>query len=515
MNSLVSLIKIGIEDTLSKTTSKKASSILSIVLSTLLLLVLISAFLNFIVISAFGYSSYFYPLFLSITLLSIIFFTSIYRVKAILFSVKDKVILNPLPLKKSTIISSKLILAYLEELIFGVVVYLPCIFLYSIDNPSFIFFGIMLSITTPMIALLFAFIVGFLLQMLTLRLPWLRYIGVALYILFVVSICLLSFITSEMETSGEIIDYTDMLSSYTNIFPLNLVYKGFILGELSYFFLYLGIAILTTIIVVFLYSVFYDKIYQAMDYIGNKPKYNKEQIKKSNINLSLIKNNLKEVVGNTMFFVAVLIPGIIVAIIYFGYHITLSGLVEGTEFNYTMVIMTTLIMFCVLGISCYSSFAINLEGKNFWIVKTLPISDKVYLRSKLIVNQFFTGIITLIVSIVLATLNYIDIITSITVIIAPQLYIYFIGIIGLIFNLRFPKLIWSNYNQIKNSISSILTTIIGIVLGIIIFVLAIILDSYTVISYSVTILVISIILAITAYILYNKIAFKLYKKIEV
>ena len=102
---------------------------------------------------------------------------------------------------------------------------------------------------------------------------------------------------------------------------------------------------------------------------------------------------------------------------------------------------------------------------------------------KLIINQlpgFIFGIASGVISIVLFKF---DVLSAISIIVIPQLYILLAGIFGLLINLKFPKLNWSTYNEIKNSpsamifsfssmIAAIILTAIYFVLGLFINVIA-------------------------------------------
>jgi len=90
-----------------------------------------------------------------------------------------------------------------------------------------------------------------------------------------------------------------------------------------------------------------------------------------------------------------------------------------------------------------SASLISLEGKYLWLAKSLPVSAKTILDSKLLTHMLTTAIPVFIASSLLATLA-----TSISeialIFILPLSFTLFMGIFGLALNLTYPKLEWLN-----------------------------------------------------------------------
>ena len=521
MNKLFSLVKLELEDSFNKS-SKKNYALKTLIAIYIILMIVISLFINLLFASALAQSNYayYYPLFLAIGVIIFTFFSSIYRVKATLFSPKDKNFLTPLPLTKSSIILAKLLLTYLEELIFSLIIFLPCVVLYSLIDLSFIFYGIVLVLTLPLFSLLLAFIIGFALQMLTLRLPWLKYVGTFIYIAFIFVMCFIYLILNNLDY-----DVANELTNITNIhkiFPFNIIYEGFIEHNILYFSCYLVVAIALSILFISVYSIFYDKIYEAMEYVGKKPKFTVKSINSNKVSFSIIKNDLKRLLNNQMFLISAIMPAILVLIIglsfYFSLHANMDSLPDednsqALQSLYNIMPFVILLFFFL---ATYTSFSITLEGKTFWIVKTLPIKEKTYINVKLMENQLIIGVLTLIFTIVTAVLYNLSVLGIVFIVIVPQLYIYAIGVVGLCFNLKYPKLVWSSYRQVKNMASNVLTMLVGFVSGIFLVSLGIFLYFIKgeVIAY-ITLFGIVILMFVLAIVLSKTIAPKLLKRIDV
>lgn len=510
MNKTFSLIKLEFIDSYNK--NNKNYGLIALIIISILLALLFSAIIN-ITFYAIFYSieyQYIYPILLSISVIGLTFFSSVYRTKSTLFSLKDLNNLTPLPIKKSQIILAKLVLTYVEELIFSLILFLPCLIIYSTFDLMFILLGLILILTLPMLSLLFAFIISFIIQLLILRFNFLKYIGTAIYIIILIGICILSFLGNSIDESTT--DFTS-LNALMNQFPFNIIYKGFILHDILNIIIYLIITFISLIIVVFSYSIFYDKIYETLNYVGKKRKFKNEQIKRSNLLFGIMKNDLKHLLNEQMFLISGLVPVILTGIFTIMFSFSFKN-IETIEVDLSSIIL--FINFFFLGMGTFTVYLITLEGKNFWINRSLPIKANTYLFSKLLLNQIIDGTIILIIDIILIIINKYALITSFFLIIMSQLYIFLTAIVGLLCNLKFPKLTWSDFRQIKNTIASFLMSIIMLVNGILIMVVSLLL--FFMVSLNIAILTISLIIileSVIALIIYNKFAGKLYYKIEV
>lgn len=509
MNKMLSLIKLEFEDSFNRNTKNYGIIVLIIIAG--FIAILFSALINFAFYAIFNETEYLYiyPVILSIAVIGLTFFSSIYRTKSTLFSPKDLNNLTPLPIKKRQIIIAKLLLTYVEQLIFSLIIFLPCLILYSTVDLMFIFLGLILIITLPMLSLLFAFIISFAIQLLILKFNFLKHLGTVFYIIVIIGICVLSFLSNNLEQSN-----TDLKSliSLMETFPFSLIYKGFVLHNVPNILLYLVITFMSLGLVICAYSLFYDKIYDALNYVGKKNKFKNTQIKSSNLLLSIMKNDFKHLLNEQMFLISGLVPVILTGI----FTIMFSFSFRNIKSEIDMSSIVLFINFFFLGLGTYTVYLITLEGKNFWINKVLPIKPKTYLAAKLLLNQIINGTLTIIIDIILIIVNKYSLTTSFFLVIMSQIYIFLIALIGLLFNLKFPKLVWSNFRQIKNTMASFLLSILASINGCVILFCSLLL--FFLVSLNIAILVTTLIIVletIIVLIMYNKFADKLYLNIEV
>ena len=113
-----------------------------------------------------------------------------------------------------------------------------------------------------------------------------------------------------------------------------------------------------------------------------------------------------------------------------------------------------------------TSCAISMEGKNWWLMQTLPIENKVIFNSKIlthlsVVLPFY--VVSVILSILALKPESLGILWLILI---PAAYILFSSVAGIAINLKFPVLDWENETRVvKQSASTMVTMLVDMVLG--------------------------------------------------
>jgi ABC-2 type transport system permease protein len=86
--------------------------------------------------------------------------------------------------------------------------------------------------------------------------------------------------------------------------------------------------------------------------------------------------------------------------------------------------------------------SISLEGKNLWIIKSLPVEPKIIFKSKLAVNLIITApalLDALIIAVILKT-NFLQ---TFFIVIVTAVFALFVSLFGLLVNLKFPNFNWN------------------------------------------------------------------------
>lgn len=402
------------------------------------------------------------PLLFSSIALVFVVFTTIFRAQMVLFSNKDHNILTPLPISKKTIIGAKLLIFYLQELIYSIILFLPTVVLYSLTNISFLFFGLILLLIIPLIGVLVSSVVGFLISFLVNRFKIAKIISTILYVGLFVGLIVLSF-SLDMNGSSEEDPtvFLDMISKMRDFFLFDWIYRGFINNEWLYFLLVVGISLISAVIVIFLYAHFYESFYATLNRSFSKGKYKRKDVKSQSVIISLISKDMKMLFSMPIVLLSSISGGLVGVIMTSFVVINFDKMNVPAEMESIINLIKSaspiiICFFCAM--MAITTMAISLEKDSFWLIKTLPIRKKDYYIAKLTENQIFNGVFALISSLIIICVLPLNVLDIINLIIYPQLYILALGLFGLVINLKHPKLHWSTFNKIKNSASIMIYT---------------------------------------------------------
>lgn len=155
--------------------------------------------------------------------------------------------------------------------------------------------------------------------------------------------------------------------------------------------------------------------------------------------------------------------------------------------------------FCI-ALNCTTACAISLEGKNLWILKSSPIEARTIFISKIGV-QLAINIPAILLNTILMTIALrAHFMQALLIFVIPTVYTIFIAIMGIIINLKWPNLEWSNeVAVIKQSMATLLVMVVALISIIVPGVLVIIIPGVSTIMKLIMLLVVMIVLIYGAY----------------
>lgn len=122
-----------------------------------------------------------------------------------------------------------------------------------------------------------------------------------------------------------------------------------------------------------------------------------------------------------------------------------------------------------------SSSSLSLEGKSFWIIKTSPLQYKPLFISKMFINFIISIPFLIVDTVIFIVLMSLPIYMYIAIFLVPLLFITGTTMIGLYFNICYPKFDFDNPQKVvKSSIPVLLTMLLSFAAIIISFIVAIV-----------------------------------------
>lgn len=224
--------------------------------------------------------------------------------------------------------------------------------------------------------------------------------------------------------------------------------------------------------------------------------------------------NISTYVVNTMFggIMMLLIAGAIL-IVGKSYLLNILQTVKIDGINDHFVAIILLVSGFTTATLCTTACSISIEGKTLWILKAHPISEKSIFISKILVNLTISAPFIIISAILLSiALGFKYFIFLLFIPLAQSLIV---SIIGLIVNLIYPKLDWTNeVNVIKQSMSVGISMLVNIVVCIIPYIIYFTLFQYlNEINLLCIVALVTILLGIISYIVLVKKGKTLFNKI--
>lgn len=466
MSNLFELIKVDLRETLDvrkfKENKGKSIPFLAFILVVGILLSFVSTIYNFMFTDMFymmGESVVYSTLMIGFIASMLALSTSIFKVKSI-FVGKDYEMLISMPIKKSTIIASKIINLYLIELLYSAMLMVPNLIINTIytGDVTFIITGLLATVLIPALPMAIACVFSVFITLVADRFKFGNVINFILYFVLFIAIFYFSF-SMNMSSPENPEDMSGMINMISNLAWINPTLQLIKIAHVNnYLFITLFAAanVILLIITILFISLLLDKIHSVINSYRTNNVYVRKKLETKGQLKTLLFNEYKRFFKSKYYFINSISSGIC-AIVFSGliaYFSTDLGpeLAEAMPYIREYAYLGVLIIAFGIGISTPASASISIEGQNFWMIKCYPIDYKKLALAKLIMSVSVLGSCSLVASIIMIIFIQPTIFSSIMLIVLPLLYVVLISLISLIINLSYYKLKWKNEQEcVKNS----------------------------------------------------------------
>ena len=400
------------------------------------------------------------------------FITSIYKAQGTLFSSKDYDLLMSLPIKNSTILTSKILSLMSISYIETALVIVPASIVYFIYNGSlsWIFFIILVValIFIPMIPIISASIIAVVITFISSRF---KHKNIATTVVGMIAFLLIMIISMNMQNyiNAFIANSDSIVKGLSSIYPPATYLKealiNYNLAELIKFIL---ISIIPFLIFVVVFSKTFKTINGKLSESYKKANYKVGRLEASSITKALVEQELRRYfatpiyVMNTAFGMVLLITASIATL--FISKETLGELLGYPEIANMIPIAILVMLVFTIGLSCTTNSSISLEGNRLWILKSLPIEAKEIFKGKIITNLIITIPAAFIANIIFYIGLKFEVKYLIFNLAISIVFSVVSAVLGLIINLYFPKMEWTNPTTVVKQSASVMVTILGIMI---------------------------------------------------
>ncbi|MEG1559466.1 MAG: hypothetical protein RRY79_01145 [Clostridia bacterium] len=418
-------------------------------------------------------------LILAIALISssaVMLIDTLFTAGSVLFSFTDFDTLMALPIKKSTLVFSRILTLYFNNLFFSVFLMLPALIAYVLYTPVFPLFFVyylLCFFLAPLIPIAVGTLPGILIGVITSRFKYKNILKIFFSLLLLALYFVFMF--SSTDSMGNIINIIISIgNSLNSAYPVAMWFALGLNGAIPELLLFIGLSVLLGSIMSAIVIRYFAPIHAFITSRLTSKKYtlSDSSIKNSSVKKALFKNEMKQYFSSTIYVVNTIFGLLLltlasVATIVFGEKI-LTVLASDD----ILLVMNNL--FCILplsvsmfvSMSCTTQNSISMEGKHLPLLKMLPVSTMTIFYAKLKV-YFAMAIPTILIdsTLIMTVFKPSTIADLLYMYAMPLIFMMFSGFFGLYINLVFPKLDWTTEAQYAKQSTS---TFIGIFSGMII-----------------------------------------------
>ncbi len=401
----------------------------------------------------------------------LIFFFAIFKAGSVIFGRHGYDILCALPLSQSAIVISRFIRMYVENLVMTTVIVFPGLMVYGILTKAGVgswILGILSILVIPAVPLLAATLIGAVVAAVSSRMKHTGLVTAVLSVLVVVAIMIGTSGLSGIEENITIEMLTELSNVVSGILakvypPALWLGNAVTEGNVLLFAVYVAGSFVVLAVSMALISANFHKICRGLFGTTAKHNYEMQELKKTSVVMALCKREFKGYLA-TGAYVTNTIVGPILGTLFAG-ALLFIDMEEITSVIPIPLNMNMLAPFVFAAISCMmttTSVSVSMEGKYWWIAKSLPLSTKEILDAKILMNLLIMLPFYVVSEILMLVALRPGLEEVFLILVAPVPVMVFSCVFGITMNLAFPVMEWDNeVTVVKQSMSALLGGIGG------------------------------------------------------
>lgn len=471
------LIKLRLQSIVSRSAARRKNGKSMIVVFALLILYCVGVF-GFMFYHMFGYMAdtfvllppfhWFYFAMVGLLSFGLSFFFTAFTAKSELFEAKDNELLLSMPIRPRTILLSRMAILLLVEYLISLLIIVPAglaWFAAAGLKISQLLLYIAGSLFLPLISASLACLVGWLLALLTSRVRNKTLVTVIFSLVFL-AVYFYVYFNAQRFVTSLVANYQSVAGSMTGWGFLFCWYGRGIAEPNGLLFLLLALLALAVFAAAFLLL---GKGFLKVSSSENlkKRRTGKLELRSSELSSALLRKEFKRFTSSAIYMLNCGL-GLILAIVAAVALVIKADAVRGllaqiraaelplTDFDLALILALLTSFFCSM--NCITAPSVSLEGKNLWILRSAPIPSGAILAAKLKLHVLLCAGPTLLLSAAAGFVLRPGAAGWVVLLLLPQMFVLLNGVFGLMMNLCFPKLEWTNEAvPIKQSASVLLT----------------------------------------------------------
>ena len=412
------------------------------------------------------------------------------KANGVLFAYKDYDFIMSLPIKKSTIIYSRVAALYAVEGIWSFAIMLPVFLAYftfeAVTIPRLIgaLFALVLG---PNLAVSAAILLAFAVAALAAKLHFKSLgmvIGGIFGLLFMVAylffIFTLSFNADKLSAGAAGNFQATVFSVASSVglvyLPSLWIADFFRSGSFVSFLLFVLVSVGAPAVIVAIISRFNDRINALVSEDKVQKKFTTKQISTKSVSpfVALIRKEIQTIIGYPAVFVNMLFGCLLMVILafislFFNTSAIVTNFVPASEVPRYLPLARTIFgmattwfgtsMFCAANSAAISY---SLEGRSNWLMATMPVSSRQIFGAKIAVNMLYVAFFSILTQVFFLIPGHITIETALRNVILPLCIVFLVANVGLAIDIRRPNFDWTSVIDItKRSLSVTVSSLVG------------------------------------------------------
>lgn len=398
-----------------------------------------------------------------------------------LFAFKDYDMLSSLPMKTTTIIGSRVLILYIWNTAFTLLVMIPMMIIYGIFMaPGILYYVLLIPgiLLTALLPTVFAVVVGAVLTAIASKFRYYQVVQSALVILLMVFIFGSSFAMGNnpgnvFEEDGNvntavivtmILQLKNMIMQYlpsAKWFQL-----GVVEGDVGALGIFLLVSLLCYLLFLWILAKFYRQINTAITTYHAESNYHVTHLEQKSLLSALYKKEWKRYVGCSIYFTNTAV-GCILGLVFaagmmiFGIE-RMAQVMNVRQYSDYMISAIPWIIWMFIFMANTTCCSLSLEGKNMWILDSLPIPKKVIYDSKILVNLTVTIPTSFLAAVFLCIALKPNFLLGVMYFLTPMILCICSAVWGIFVNQRSTHLDWESETKV---VKQDVTTMIGMMPG--------------------------------------------------
>lgn len=408
---------------------------------------------------------------------ALVILSTLFSARDVLFSYKDREMLSAMPIKRGTLVGSRVLILLIYESVFTFMLMLPMFVAFGRHievGPYFVVCAVVGCVFSACAPAVLGAVVGTGLSALLSGFKGakaLRYVVLAVFALGIMAVSMSTGFTAGGGQLSEaaLARLDDAMASVRSFLPTVRLFSDGLMGEPVKLAAFALISAALAALLVLFASALTPFVLARSDAGGAAKAYRPEKTR--SVFSALFNREARLYFGsplylfNTGFSLLILIIAAAAAVIFRGRLLDSRFMLDGGSLISAMLpfILALFISICPI-----TAVTISIEGPRFWIIRSMPVSAKKILGAKLLLALAVEAVVLVVVVTVLQFVFPMDGLSRAMLYVVPLVYCLFMSLLGLALNLRMPKLEWKNEAAVvKQSASVTVTMLVGMTVSLI------------------------------------------------